>query len=129
MLTLLDNRKQHIGLLIVRLREAITSAQRDGAPATESPCDLDLPSARTRDDLMSPCIGTVIVSVKSEKQGPNTPRPASEHIPSPIQSVTPKQDPENDIVELLNHVVCKIKAVQDEVPETSEVRVGQHIAK
>jgi len=104
MLTLLDNRNQSVGLLIVCLREAITSAQRDAAPATESK-----------------------VSVKCEKQVSNAPRPASQHIQPPIQSVTPKQDPENDIVELLNRVVCKMKAVLDEVPETSEVRLEQHI--
>jgi len=100
-LTLLDNQSQHVGLLIVRLRETITSARRGAAQATEP-----------------------VVSVKSERQVSNAPRPASGDIQPPVKSATPKQDPENDIVELLNHVVCKIKAVLDETPEMSEVRVG-----
>lgn len=101
MLTLLDNRNQHVGLLVVRLREAIVSAQRDGAPATES-----------------------IGSVKCESQASDAPRPALEQIKPAIQYVTPKQDPENDIVELLTNAVCKINAVLHKVPETSEVCVG-----
>jgi len=99
-LTLLDNQNQHVGLLDVRLREAITSAPGD-AQATKP-----------------------VVSVKSERQVSNAPRPAFSDIQPPVQPATPEKDPENDIVESLNHVVCKIKAVLDETPEMSEVRIG-----
>jgi hypothetical protein len=46
-----------------------------------------------------------------------------------LQEATLEQNLENDIIESLNHVVCKIKSVLGRVPETSEVRFGYHVAR
>ena len=43
-----------------------------------------------------------------------------------MRSVTPKEDPDDDIVESLGRVVHIMKTVVENVPETSEVRVGLH---
>ena len=58
-----------------------------------------------------------------EEQTSNTPHPSSESVPLPIESVAPKQDFDNNVVQPLGRVVHKIRAMVDEVPETSRVRV------
>ena len=58
-----------------------------------------------------------------EEHTSNTPPSSSESIQNPIESVTPNQDFDNNVVQSLGRVVYKIQAVMDEVPETSRVRV------
>jgi len=97
-LSLLDNRTRHAGLLNVHLREAVASIPRD---VTAEPS----------------------VSIDIEAQVSDAPHLLSESVRSPIESATPGQDFDHDIVESLERVVHVIKTVAEKSPETSEVRV------
>ena len=92
-LILLDTQSQHVGFLIVRLREAVISTPRGGAAQP-------------------------VVSVNVEEPASNALHSSPEFVPLPTKPATEDSD---DDVELLGRVVHNIKTLVETVPETSEV--------
>ena len=97
---MLDNRFRQVGLLVVPLQEEARSAPHRVVETAEH-----------------------VARANFEEQTSNTPHPSSESVQPPIESVTPVQDFDNNVVQSLGRVVYKIQAVVNQVPETSRVRV------
>ena len=92
---LLDNRRQPVGSLVVRLQEADLASRGVAEPGT---------SAR---------VGEQILPAQ---------HPFSESHRPPVQS--PEQDVGLDIVELLDQVVGQIRIMTDGADETTKVRIA-----